>query len=44
MTLTVRRAKVLFYPAGANPVRQLPLQPEAIGAIVEETKRLKPSV
>ena len=31
-------------PAGANPVRQLSLQPVAIGAIVEVTKRLKPSV
>jgi len=31
-------------PAGANPARQLSLQPEAIGAIVEVTKRLKPSV
>ncbi len=31
-------------PVGANPTRQLSLQPEAIGAIVEATKRLKPSV
>jgi hypothetical protein len=31
-------------PAGANPVRQLSLQPVAIEAIVEVTKRLKPSV
>jgi hypothetical protein len=27
---------------GANPVRQLSLQPVAIGAVVEATKRLKP--
>jgi len=32
------------FPVGANPTRQLSLQPEAIGAIVEVTKRLKPSV
>jgi len=31
-------------PAGANPVRQLSLRPEAIGATVEVTKPLKPSV
>ena len=31
-------------PVGANPIRQLSLQPEAIGAAVEVTKRLKPSV
>ena len=31
------------FPAGASPARQ-PLQPEATGAIVEVTKRLKPSV
>ena len=30
--------------AGANPVRQLSLQPVAIGATVEVTNRLKPSV
>jgi hypothetical protein len=30
--------------AGANPVRQLSLQPVAIGATVEATKLLKPSV
>ena len=29
---------------GANPTRQLSLQPVAIGAVVEATKRLKPSV
>jgi hypothetical protein len=28
--------------AGANPARQLSLQPVAIGAGVEATKRLKP--
>jgi hypothetical protein len=31
-------------PAGANPARHLSLRPVAIGAIVEVTKRLKPSV
>jgi hypothetical protein len=31
------------FPVGASPTRQ-PLQPEATGAIVEVTKRLKPSV
>ena len=31
-------------PAGGRPVRQLSLQPVAIGAVVEVTKRLKPSV
>jgi len=31
-------------PAGGRPVRQLLLQPVAIGAVVEVTKRLKPSV
>jgi hypothetical protein len=30
--------------AGANPARQLSLQPVAIGATVEVTKLLKPSV
>ncbi|TDN63046.1 hypothetical protein B0G77_6654 [Paraburkholderia sp. BL10I2N1] len=39
----VRRAKAALFPAGASPARQ-PLQPEATGAIVEVTKRLKPSV
>ncbi len=29
---------------GANPTRQLSLQPVAIGAVAEVTKRLKPSV
>ena len=32
------------FPAGANPARQLSLQPVAIGAVVEVTKRLKPPV
>lgn len=36
--------KGAVFPAGANPARQLSLQPEAIGATVEETKLLKPSV
>src|SRR2546430_6975145 len=31
------------FPVGANPTRQ-PLQPEATGAVMEETKWLKPSV
>ncbi len=31
-------------PVGANPTRQLSLQPVVIGAVVEVTKRLKPSV
>src|SRR5258708_39729569 len=31
------------FPVGASPTRH-PLQPEATGAIVEVTKRLKPSV
>jgi len=39
----VRRAKAALFPVGASPTRQ-PLQPEATGAIVEVTKRLKPSV
>jgi hypothetical protein len=30
--------------AGASPVRQLSLQPVVIGAVVEVTKRLKPSM
>ena len=30
--------------AGANPARQLSLQPVAIGATVKVTKRLKPSM
>src|SRR5258708_34859376 len=40
--LGVRRAKAAF-PVGASPTRQ-PLQPEAIGAVMEETKWLKPSL
>jgi hypothetical protein len=39
----VRREKAALFPVGASPTRQ-PLQPEATGAIVEVTKRLKPSV
>jgi hypothetical protein len=31
-------------PVGGNPTRQLSLQPVAIGAVVEETKRPKPSM
>src|ERR1700688_4479968 len=31
------------FPVGANPTRQ-PLQPEAIGAVMEVTKWLKPSI
>jgi len=31
-------------PAGVSPARQLSLRPVAIGAVVEVTKRLKPSV
>src|SRR5882672_4074215 len=31
------------FPVGANPTRQ-PLQPEAIGAVMEATKWLKPSI
>jgi hypothetical protein len=30
------------FSTGANPVRQLSLQPVAIRAVVEATKRLKP--
>lgn len=42
----VRRApcKVGAFPAGANPARPLSLRPEAIGAVMEVTKWLKPSV
>jgi hypothetical protein len=40
--LGVRREKAAF-PVGASPARQ-PLQPEATGAVIEETKWLKPSV
>ena len=39
----VRRDKAaLFFPVGASPTRR-PLQPEATGAGMEETKCLKPS-
>src|ERR1700676_568215 len=31
------------FPVGASPTRQ-PLQPEAIGAVIEVTKWLKPSI
>ena len=31
------------FPVGASPTRQ-PLQPEAIGAVMEVTKWLKPSI
>jgi hypothetical protein len=31
------------FPVGVNPTRQS-LQPEAIGAVMEETKWLKPSI
>src|SRR5712664_3344367 len=31
------------FPVGANPTRQ-PLEPEAIGAVMEATKWLKPSI
>jgi hypothetical protein len=31
------------FPVGENPTRQ-PLQPEAIGAVMEATKWLKPSI
>jgi hypothetical protein len=31
------------FPVGASPTRQ-PLQPEAIGAVMEATKWLKPSI
>jgi hypothetical protein len=37
------RACTSCFPVGANPTRQ-PLQPEATGAVMEETKWLKPSV
>ena len=32
------------FPAGANPARPLSLRPEATGAVMEETKWLKPLV
>ena len=40
--LGVHRAKAAL-PLGASPTRQS-LQPEAIGAVMEVTKRLKPSI
>jgi len=42
----IRRApcKVGAFPAGAKPARPLSLRPEAIGAVMEVTKWLKPSV
>ena len=40
--LYVRREKRCCFSTGANPVRQLSLQPVAIRAVVEATKRLKP--
>src|SRR6202022_1601446 len=49
-TATVSRLPVLAcavqrrrFPVGASPTRQ-PLQPEAIGAVMEVTKWLKPSI
>ena len=39
----VRREKARSL-SGLEPTRQLSLQPVAIGAVVEETKRPKPSV
>jgi len=40
---SVRRERRCF-SVGVSPTRQLSLQPAAIGATVEVTKRLKPSV
>src|SRR5215475_9224015 len=40
MTCAVRRRR---FPVGASPTRR-PLQPEAIGAVMEVTKWLKPSI
>ncbi len=39
----VRRDKAAFF-MGASPTRQLSLQPEATGAVMEVTKWLKPLV
>src|SRR5882762_7552345 len=39
----VRHAKARRFPVGENPTRQS-LQPEAIGAVMEVTKWLKPSI
>jgi hypothetical protein len=41
--IRVRREKGGAFPVGESPTLQ-PLEPEAIGAIAELTKRLKPSV
>ena len=41
--VSVRRERRAF-SVGENPTRQLSLQPVAIGAVVEVTKRPKPSV
>src|SRR6202048_5119107 len=38
-----RRWQRRRFPVGANPIRQ-PRQPEAIGAVMEVTKWLKPSI
>ena len=40
---SVRRERRVF-SVGETPTRQLSLQPVAIGAVVEVTKRPKPSV
>ena len=40
LACAVRRRR---FPVGARPTRQ-PLQPEAIGAVMEVTKWLKPSI
>ena len=42
-SMPVRREKARS-PSGGRPTRQLSLQPVAIGAAVEVTKRLKPSM
>src|SRR6266700_5998348 len=41
--LRVCAVKRRRFPVGASPTRQ-PLQPEAIGAVMEVTKWLKPSI
>src|SRR5450759_3103950 len=43
MSLRVCAVKRRRFPVGASPTRQ-PLQPEAIGAVMEVTKWLKPSI
>jgi hypothetical protein len=40
--IVLRRDKAALFPVGASPTRR-PLQPEATGADMEETKCLKPS-